>query len=92
MSREDRLVLCAYGNEVYQVALPAFHKDASIMGKPLNVILYPTPGSPMPERFPQVGRTVLDLTGTEVIKDQEWPITMGFDAIVGGPVGAKQAE
>lgn len=73
-----------YGNEVYQLALPSREKDATINGQQINLIPFPTPGSPFPERFSKVGRAVLDLTGTDVVKGENWPMTMGFEAIKGG--------
>jgi hypothetical protein len=71
-----------YGNEVYQVPLPSRTQDEKINGQQIQLIAFPTPGSPFPDRFNRVGRAVLDLTGTDLVKGQEWPITMGFDEII----------
>ncbi|MGY4158094.1 hypothetical protein ACVINW_003936 [Bradyrhizobium sp. USDA 4461] len=70
-----------YGNEVYQFVLPT-EKDKDINGKKLDLMTFPTPGSPDPLRFPKIGRAVLNLGGTDVVKGESYPITMGFDAIV----------
>lgn len=69
-----------YGNEVFQFVLPT-KKDKGIDGKRMDLMTFPTPGSPDPLRFPMTGRAVLNLGGTEVIKGETYPITMGFDAI-----------
>lgn len=69
-----------YGNEVYQFVLPS-EKDESINGKRLELMTFPTPGSPDPLRFPVTGRAVINLGGTEVVRNEVFRITMGFDAI-----------
>lgn len=80
-------LVLSYGNEVYQVMLPSFAQDAAINGLTQSIYRFPHPGSPHPERFPKAGRATLDLSGIDTVKGEPWPITMGFDAIQGGPVG-----
>jgi HNH endonuclease len=68
-----------YGNEVFQVMLPSREPDAKINNQQITMPPFPTPGSPFPERFPQVGRKLIDLTGRDVVKGEVWPITMGYE-------------
>ena len=53
-------------------------------GKPVSMPLFPTPGSPDPERFPLTRRGILDLTGRNVVKGEVFPITMEYDEMVSG--------
>jgi hypothetical protein len=75
-------LVLGYGNEVFQVAIPSREHDAAINRKPVTIPPYPTPGSPDPERFPLTGRGVLDWTGSDVVKGEVVPITMGYDEMV----------
>jgi hypothetical protein len=68
----------AYGNEVYQVQLPSKEHDEALNGQPVSIHPFPTSGSPFPDRFPLTGRTLLDLTGRELVKGEIFPVKMGY--------------
>jgi hypothetical protein len=59
--------------------LPSREPDTKINNQQITMPPFPTPGSPFPERFPQVGRKLIDLTGRDVVKAEVWPITMGYE-------------
>lgn len=73
--------ILGYGNEVFQFVLPS-EKDKDIDNKTISFMPFPNPGSLDPQRFPLVGRAVISLAATDVVKGETFDITMGFDDIV----------
>lgn len=68
-----------YGNEVFQVMLPSTERDSEINGKGPEIYRLPMPQSLMPKEFGQPLRSNLDLTGTELVKGEVFPLVLGFE-------------
>ncbi len=71
-------LILAYGNEVFQVPLPSPRQDAAINGRKIELVAFPTPGGPDPERFGKPHTKLLDLTGRQVVRGETEPFVFGF--------------
>ena len=72
-------LVIGYGNDVFQVALPARQEDAAINGKPLQIVPFPTPGGPDPATYGRARPTLLDLTGRQPVSCETTKIVMRYD-------------
>ena len=70
----------AYGNEAFQVILPSPEKDASINGKTVTIMPFPTPYDVWPTGYGLPRRGLLDLTCREQVKDEVFKLTMKFES------------
>lgn len=68
-----------YGNETFQVWLPASEADADIEGRPMTFPNFPAPASPDPATYGTPGFCMLDMTGVTLVKGERVPVGMGFD-------------
>ncbi|MDE0360369.1 MAG: hypothetical protein OXI74_04285 [Rhodospirillaceae bacterium] len=75
-------LVLAYGNHVFQVALPSPKQDKAIVGQELRFPAFPAPDGPDPVRYGQPRTAPLDLCGREVVKGERVPIVLGFDQAV----------
>lgn len=80
-------LVIGYGNEVFQIALPSEIHDRSLNGKTLEIIPFPAPGaSSDPALYGPNRVRVLNLTGRDVVKGEQVPLQLGFNAIkMSGP-------
>lgn len=69
-----------YGNEMFQVQLPSEKHDAAMNGRSYSLLPFPHPGSPDPERFSQLSRTQLDLTGRQRVEGEIMPLVVGYES------------
>ena len=82
-------LVIGYGNDVFQVTLPARQQDAAINGKPLQIVPVPTPGGPDPAIYGRAQPTLLDLTGRQPVSGETTKIAMRYNTgtvIEGQPV------
>ena len=63
-------LVLGYGNEAFQVQLPSQCHDADLNGQRISIYPFPTPGSPDPTRFGPPRRTLLDLTGRNLVRGE----------------------
>lgn len=74
-------MILQYGNEVFQIPLPCLSKELELMGKTIKFPVFPVPESPDPEKYESPGYKILDLTGDQLIKDEEVKLRMGYERI-----------
>ena len=72
--------ILGYGNEVFQVFLPSPERDQSIDGKKITLMAFPNPRDINTSQFGPTRRGLLNLTGRMAVKDEIFPLTMGFEA------------
>lgn len=72
-------MILAYGNDVFQVAIPSLQQDQIINGKNMTIPPFPTPGSPNPERYGRGITRMLNLTGTSVIRGEKARYVMRYE-------------
>lgn len=84
-------LVLGYGNDVYQVVLPAPAEDASLAGQPFSMVVFPTPGGPDPARYGRSTPRMLDLTGHSVVKGEKEIIRFGYEHMVKVPVHPRQS-
>jgi hypothetical protein len=73
------LFLLLYGNDLFQVNLPSA-KDLSLCGKPLPTVHFPVDGAGLGSSLLPPRREVINLNGTEPIRDGVVEITLGYGA------------
>lgn len=84
-------LVLGYGNEVFQVQLPSEKHDKAMIGQPVSIYPFPTPGSPDPARFGPPVRARRDFTSREVVRGEEVPITIGFELSIENDIGTADA-
>lgn len=75
-------LIFGYGNEVFQVLLPAEPQDLKMDGETVQVPIFPIPHVYNPEKYGESTHNKLNLMGTEPIIGDEFGITMGFESII----------
>lgn len=83
-------MVLGYGNEVFQVQLPSEKHDGAMNGQSISIHPFPAPGSPDPARFSSAGRTLLNLTGREVVRGEVFPLVVGFEFSERQPAAAQK--
>ncbi|KQO59084.1 hypothetical protein ASF24_12945 [Methylobacterium sp. Leaf86] len=78
-------LILGYGNDVFQVLLPAPAEDAHLNGVKQSVVPFPTPGGPDPATYGRAMAKPLDMTGTSPVKGETTKFQFGFDSMTKGP-------
>jgi hypothetical protein len=71
-------LLLGYGNDVFQIVLPAPVEDAALLDVPLNFPPFPTPDAPDPTLYGRARPQVLDLTGCDVVRGETKKVAMRY--------------
>lgn len=72
-------LVLGYGNEVLQVHLPSQRRDAALNYQRVEIVPFPVPGSPDRSRYGRPGFKLIDLTGREVVREETFPVTVGYE-------------
>ena len=72
-------LVLAYGNEVFQVVLPAPDKDQVLNGASFTIPAFPTPGGVDPRRYGRARPKLLDMTGRSAVKGDTVDVQMGYE-------------
>lgn len=73
-------LILGYGNDVFQVVLPAPAEDASVNGQTLTLVPFPTPGGPDPLKYGRARPKTVDMTGRSVVRGEETQVRIGYEA------------
>jgi hypothetical protein len=85
-------LVLGFGNDVYQVMLPAPTQDAHLSGATFSLVPFPCPGGPDPASY---GRSIpqpIDLTGTNPVKGETTQIRLGFHSMSSNPIPNSAAD
>lgn len=74
-------LVLGYGNDVFQVLLPAPEQDESVMGRKITLVPYPSPGGPDPSKYGLARPKPIDMSGRDIVRGEETHVTMGFDGL-----------
>lgn len=72
-------LILGYGNDVFQVVLPAPAKDADVNGTTFKLVPFPSPGGPDPAKYGRAKPKVVDMTGRAVVRGEETQIRIGYE-------------
>lgn len=75
-------LILGFGNEVFQVILPAPAEDAVLKGQNFSVVPFPTPGGPDPARYGRAVPKAIDMTGVNVVRGETTTIVLRFEESV----------
>lgn len=75
-------LILGFGNDVYQVMLPAPSEDASLNGMEVTLIPFPTPGGLDPAKYGKAMPKPVNMTGTAPVKGETTKIRLGYDTCV----------
>lgn len=78
-------LVLGYGNDVFQVLLPAPAEDAHLSGTTLSLVPFPTPGGLDPTRYGRALPKPIDMTGTSPVKGETTQVRFGYDRVVSAP-------
>jgi hypothetical protein len=75
-------LILGFGNDVYQVPLPAPSEETALNGTTFTLTAFPTPGGPNPARYGRAMPKPIDMTGTRVVRGEAVAIRMGYEALI----------
>ncbi|HKM70415.1 MAG TPA: DUF2934 domain-containing protein [Stellaceae bacterium] len=73
--------ILGYGNEVFQIFLPAPMRDHMIDGKQITITAFPNPRDIYPSQFGPTRRGVMNLTGRNAVRGEIFTLRIGFDRV-----------
>lgn len=74
-------LILGYGNDVFQVFLPAPEQEKPLNGTTFKVTAFPTPGGPDPELYGRAWPKPVDLTGTSVVRGETTKVRLGIGSM-----------
>ncbi|MEP0942014.1 MAG: HNH endonuclease [Rhizobiaceae bacterium] len=78
-------LILGFGNDVYQVMLPAPSIDGTLSGKELKILPFPTPGGPNPVKYGKPKTKLLKMTATDPVKGETTKIRIGYENLSSTP-------
>jgi len=72
-------LVLGYGNEVFQVVLPAPDEDQALNGTSFKIPAFPTPGGLDPKLYGRPRPKLLDMTGRTVVRGEMIDVPMSYD-------------
>lgn len=73
-------LVLGYGNDVFQVVLPALNEEADLNGVELSFPPFPMPNGPDPTVYGRATPKVLDMTGREVVRGETTKVALRYEA------------
>ncbi|MBH0061080.1 hypothetical protein I6E85_07900 [Pseudoalteromonas sp. NZS71] len=74
----------AFANTMFQIVLPMLNEDSEIMGKPIQLTLFPIPFS-KDYKYGNTSTKKLDMSSFETIRNEEQILYMGYESLEKNP-------
>lgn len=82
------ILVLAYGNEVFQVPIPAPEEDSSLNGRTFSFMAFPTPGGMDPDQYGRARPKPINLAGRDVVKGEVINLAMRYETLVAVPTSS----